>query len=129
VIGSPAARRCALRGEGPVEFAILVFPLLLLTFMIVQASLVWYAHSVALGAATQGANVARSHESSAGAGTAAAWRFLDAIGPALGEPEVRTTMAGDRVTVVVTGRARSVLPGMTFHVRQTASGPIERWVP
>ncbi|NUT33034.1 MAG: pilus assembly protein [Hamadaea sp.] len=121
--------RRALRGEGPVEFAILTFPLLLLTFMIAQASLVWYAHSVALGAATQGANTARLYGSSASAGNDEARQFLDRIGPALVNPTVRTTVTGDRVTVVVTGEAQTIVPGVTFRVRQSASGPIERWIP
>ncbi|NUR24448.1 MAG: hypothetical protein HOV83_01100, partial [Catenulispora sp.] len=54
-----------LRGDGPVEFAILALPTLLLSFMIVQAGAVWYANSVALGAATQGATAARGYGSNA----------------------------------------------------------------
>lgn len=121
--------RRALRGEGPVEFAILTFPLLLLTFMIAQAALVWYAHSVALGAATQGANTARLYGSTAAAGDDEARQFLDHIGPALVDPAIRTTITADRVTVEVTGEAQTIIPGVTFHVRQSASGPIERWIP
>jgi Flp pilus assembly protein TadG len=112
-----------------VEFAILTGPILVLTFMIVQASLVWYAHSVALGAATQGANAARLYGSSAATGDREAQQFLDEIGPALTDTTVTTTITGNRVEVVVTGEAQSVLPWMTFRVRQTASGPVERWIP
>ncbi|NUR72215.1 MAG: pilus assembly protein [Hamadaea sp.] len=112
-----------------MEFAILTGPILVLTFMIVQASLVWYAHSVALGAATQGANSARLYGSSPAVGNAEANRFLDQIGPALTDVNVTTRIAGNRVEVVVTGRAQSVLPWLTFRVRQTASGPVERWIP
>ncbi|MEV0268783.1 MAG: pilus assembly protein [Hamadaea sp.] len=112
-----------------MEFAILTGPILTLTFMIVQASLVWYAHSVALGAATQGANAARLYGAPPATGNAEAQRFLDQIGPALTDTTVTTRISGDRVEVVVTGEAQSVLPWLTFHVRQTASGPIERWIP
>lgn len=117
-----------LRGEGPVEFAILTFPILLFTFMLIQASLVWYAHSVALGAATQGANAGRLYGSSAAAGRAKANDFLDRIGPALTDRVVTVTVTGNQVTVVVRGKARSVIPGMTFTVTQSASGPVERFV-
>jgi len=112
-----------------VEFAILTGPILVLTFMIVQASLVWYAHTVALGAATQGANAARLYGATPAAGDAKAQQFLDEIGPALTDTSVRTTVSGNRVEVVVTGEAQSVLPWMTFRVRQSASGPVERWLP
>lgn len=118
-----------LRGEGPVEFAILTFPLLLLTFMLIQASLVWYAHSVALGAATQGANAGRLYGSSTAIGRAKAVDFLDRVGPALSDPVVTASVAGNEVTVVVRGKARSILPGLTFTVTQSASGPVERFVP
>lgn len=118
-----------LRGEGPVEFAILAFPFLLFTFMLIQAALVWYAHSVALGAATQGANTGRLYGAPVGAGSAKAGDFLDRIGPALTDTTVTTTVGGNVVTVTVRGKARSVIPGMTFSVTQSASGPVERFVP
>ena len=122
-------RTPGLRGEGPVEFAILAFPLLLFTFMLVQASLVWYAHSVALGAATQGANTGRLYGSSAGAGRTKAMQFLDRVGPALTDPVVTSSTGGNQVTIVVRGKARSIIPGLTFTVTQSASGPVERFVP
>jgi Flp pilus assembly protein TadG len=122
-------RRGLDRGEGPVEFAILAFPLLILTFMLVQASLVWYAHSVALGAATQGANAGRLYGSSAGAGRTKALDFLDRVGPALADPVVTARLSNNEVTVVVRGKARSVIPGMSFTVTQSASGPVERFIP
>jgi Flp pilus assembly protein TadG len=118
-----------LRGEGPVEFAILAFPLLLFTFMLVQASLVWYAHSVALGAATQGANTGRLFGSSAAAGRTKALDFLARVGPAMTDPVVTARITGNEVTVVVRGKARTVIPGMTFTVTQSASGPVERFIP
>jgi Flp pilus assembly protein TadG len=120
--------RRGLRGEGPVEFAILTFPILLFTFMLIQASLVWYAHSVALGAATQGANAGRLYGSSPAAGRAKANDFLDRIGPALTDRVVTATVTGNDVTVVVRATARSVIPGRTFTVTQSASGPVERFV-
>lgn len=118
-----------LRGEGPVEFAILTFPMLLFTFMLVQASLVWYAHSVALGAATQGANAGRLYGSSPNAGRTRAVQFLDRVGPALRDPAVTASINGNQVTVVVRGKARTVIPGLTFNVTQSASGPVERFIP
>jgi Flp pilus assembly protein TadG len=117
------------RGEGPVEFAILAFPMLLFTFMLVQAALVWYAHSVALGAATQGANAGRLYGSSASAGRTKAADFLHRVGPAMTDTVVTSQVRGNEVTVVVSGKARSVIPGMSFTVTQSASGPVERFIP
>lgn len=126
---SRARAPLSLKGEGPVEFAILAFPILVLTFMLVQAALVWYAHSVALGAATQGANAARLYGSSPTIGYLRANAFLNRVGPALTDTNVRPVQSGNSVTVTVTGKARSIIPGMTFNVTQSATGPIERFVP
>ncbi|MEK8106558.1 TadE family protein [Micromonospora sp. M12] len=42
------------RGSSPVEFAVIALPMILLTFLVVQAGLIFFAQSIALGAATQG---------------------------------------------------------------------------
>lgn len=117
-----------LRGDGPVEFAILALPTLLLSFMLVQAGAVWYANSVALGAATQGANAARSYGSNAGAGTTRANQFLVQIG-VLTKTHVETRQQGNEMICVVSGTAPQIIPGFTFTVTKSARGPIERWVP
>lgn len=116
-------------GAHTIEFAIVALPLLVVTFMVVQAALVFHARSMALAAATQGANVARAYGSSAAAGKTKAEGFLDAIGQGLQSPEVEVTTSGTDMTVTVSGQAPSIIPFMTFNVTQTASGPIERFVP
>nr|WP_285558811.1 pilus assembly protein [Actinoplanes regularis] len=98
---------------------------LVLAFAVVQAGFVYYAHSVALGAATQGVNAARGYNSSAGAGQAHAEAFLSQAGSGLVNQHVTVSRNGDRATVVVTGKAVSVLPGLTFSVRKTAYAPVE----
>ena len=114
------------RGISPVEFAIIASAMFLLTFTVVQVALVYYAHSLALGAATQGVNAARGYQSSAGAGESHARQFLSRAGSGLLDEQVNASRGGEQVTVVVTGRAVSVLPGMTFTVRKSAHGPVER---
>jgi Flp pilus assembly protein TadG len=116
-------------GAHTVEFAIVALPLLIVTFMVIQAALVFHARSMALAAATQGAQVARAYGSSLAAGKTKAEGFLDAVGQGLHDPEVEVVTSGTDVTVTVSGTAPSVIPFMTFNVRQTASGPIERFVP
>lgn len=116
-------------GGAAVEFAVVALPLLLITFMVVQASLVFYARSTALAAATQGANAARAYNADLSAGTAKAYSFLNQVGGGLQNPTATTTSAGNGVRVTVTGDAISVLPWLSFEVTQSASGPIERFVP
>jgi Flp pilus assembly protein TadG len=115
-------------GAHTVEFAIVALPLLIVTWMVIQAAFVFHARSMALAAATQGANVARAYGSSLAAGKTKAEGFLDTIGQGLRDPEVEVTTSGTDVTVTVRGTAPSIIPFMTFDVTQSASGPVERFV-
>lgn len=116
------------RGAAVVEFAIVALPLLIITFMLVQAALVFYARSTALAAATQGANAARSYNADTSAGQQRAQNFLTQAGGGLRDHDITTQYTPTDVTVTVRGRAVSVLPGLTFDVEQSASGPIERFI-
>lgn len=116
------------RGAQTVEFAIVALPLLIVTFMVIQAAFVFHARSVALAAATQGAQVARAYRSSPAAGKTKAEGFLEDLGRGLRDSEVEVVISGTDVTVTVRGRAPSIIPFLTFDVTQTASGPIERFV-
>jgi Flp pilus assembly protein TadG len=117
-------------GAHTIEFAIVALPLLLVTFMVTQAALVFHARSTALAAATQGANVARAYGSTLAAGKTKSEDFLEQIGQGLRETEVEVTQndAGTDVTVTVRGVAPSIIPFMTFEISQRASGPKERFV-
>jgi Flp pilus assembly protein TadG len=118
------------RGSGPVEFAILIVPLLLLTFIAAQAAFVFNARSTALGAATQGSNAARAYNAGPTAGVDRANAFLTQVqGGGLRNANVTMTTTGTEVTVTVTGTAVSIFPGLNFEVWQQSSGPVERWIP
>ncbi|WP_186316039.1 TadE/TadG family type IV pilus assembly protein [Catellatospora sichuanensis] len=126
------SRACPDRGGGAVEFAIIAAPLLLVSLMVVQTALVFYARSIALAAATQGANAGRQQGSTNDTARANANDFLRVIGPGLQNPVVTVDrdLADTEVTVVVTGRAVSLLPFLNpFEITQQAHGPVERWVP
>jgi Flp pilus assembly protein TadG len=124
--GGRAMRGDGQRGSNPVEFAIVATMMLTLAFIVVQAALVFYAQSIALGAATQGVNAARGYQSSAGAGENHAQDFLAAAGTGLTDQRVSASRGGTEVSVTVSGRAISVLPYVNFTVRRTAHGPVER---
>lgn len=109
-----------------MEFAIIASAMLLLAFAVVQASLVYYAHSIALGAATQGVNEARGYRANAAGGERHAREFLAAAGTGLNNQDVDVVRSAVAVTATVRGQAISVLPGLSFSVRKTAHGPVER---
>jgi Flp pilus assembly protein TadG len=115
------------RGSGPVEFAVLAFPLLLLTFMVVQAAFVFYARSTALAAATQGANAARAYNAPLASGSAKANDFLTRIGPGLKNPSVTLRSTGTQVTVTVSGEAQTILPSCAFRSRKALRGRSKRF--
>lgn len=122
-------RQRADRGGGPVEFAVLALPILVLTFVVAQAALVFYARSTALAAATQGANAARAYNAPTNAGVVKANDFLADVGNGLQNPVVTFSTTGTEVTITVTGQARTIIPGLSFTVTHSASGPVERFVP
>jgi Flp pilus assembly protein TadG len=110
---------------------VIVFPVILLVILvIVQASLYYVAHNLALAAARQGADVAREYNSTDGEGSAAALALISQDGSGmLAEARVLASTTGTTVTVTVTGHAWSVLPGLPSSVSETVQEPVERFMP
>ncbi|MEA2703144.1 MAG: hypothetical protein QOD63_1089 [Actinomycetota bacterium] len=113
-------------GSSTLEFVILMPVLLLLLFGCVQGALWYHARNLALSAATEGLQAARTEQGTATAGERSATSFLTRAGGLTG-----STVAVDKtpvtVTVTVTGTAPSILPGLLdLSVSQTAVGPVER---
>jgi Flp pilus assembly protein TadG len=110
---------------------VIAFPvLLLLIFSLVQASLYFYARSLALAAAQEGVRAARAENADLPDGAARARQFLaDSAGDSLRATTVNTgESTPTRVRVRVTGRSLSVLPGVSgLLVAQEASGSKERF--
>jgi Flp pilus assembly protein TadG len=115
------------RGSVTLEISILAPALLLLVFSIVQVSLWSYARSLALGAAQEGVAAGRSYGGVPESGVRRANEFLTSgAGDSLHETEVRARITGSVLTVEVSGRSLSVLPGVAgLPVRQSADGPLE----
>lgn len=116
------------RGAAALELAI-AFPVILLTvMMLIQAGLWFYARSVALGAAQEGAREGRVQPASAERARSAAEDFLTQtaqdllVGTAVDVGASPTT-----IEVTVTGTSISLFPGAAgWSVAQTAVGPMER---
>ncbi|MBM0260651.1 pilus assembly protein [Micromonospora sp. 4G55] len=118
------------RGANPVELAVVMPAVLVLLFASVQVAAWFVARSTALNAAQSGVNAQRVLQAPAGAGEARATRFLGAAGDWLvgwDSPGPTCVTGATEVTCTVTGRSLSVIPGVSFRVRQTAHGTIERW--
>src|SRR3954447_6860693 len=129
--GRLLSRLRAERGSVSLEMAI-VFPVVLLLIMTsIQVALWFYARSVALGAAQEGAREGRLQPASTERAQAAADSFLDRAGQDLiNESDVSVAGSPTAIEVTVTGRSLSLVPGLDgWSVSQTAVGPIEQLTP
>jgi Flp pilus assembly protein TadG len=115
-------------GSSTVE-VVIVFPLLILTLMLVFQFAFWYhARHVALAAAEEGARAARVDTGTAAAGAARAERFVRDLGPSvIVNPKVSASRNLDVARVEVSGQARNVVPGLRLPIRQVSQGPVERF--
>ncbi|WP_329522170.1 pilus assembly protein [Spirillospora sp. NBC_01491] len=112
-------------GSATVSIAI-VFPAAGVLFLaLAQAVMVSVARDVALAAAEEGLRTARGHEGTPAQGHAAAADFARHE-PVLQSPSVSVS-GTTTVSVRVSGRAPSVLPGVHIAVSQAAHGPRERF--
>ena len=111
--------------------AAIIFPLLLLlTMTVFQVALWWHARHVAQAAAQEGARTARAYQSTAAAGQARAEDYLSALASRLlPQRTVTVSRTPTEVTVSVDARVVGIVPGLRLQVSETASGPVERYVP
>ncbi|ADB73452.1 TadE family protein [Geodermatophilus obscurus DSM 43160] len=119
------------RGAASVELAVTFPVVLLLVMTLIQAALWFYARSVALGAAQEGAREGRVQPASTARAQAAAEGFLDqTAADLLSSRDVAVTGSATTVAVTVTGTSISLFPGLSgWSVTQTAVGPVERPTP
>ncbi|WP_320067474.1 TadE family protein [Micromonospora sp. RTGN7] len=120
------------RGANPVELAVVMPAILVLLFASIQAAVWFVARATALNAAQSAVNAQRVHQAPAGAGEARAVAFLNAAGDWLvgwdsPGPDCVIDIDTTEVVCTVTGTSLSVIPLVSFPVRQTAHGTVERW--
>jgi Flp pilus assembly protein TadG len=130
--GSRAHRRlCGERGAASVELAVTFPVVLLLVMTLIQGALWFYARSVALGAAQEGAREGRVQPASTARAQSAAEGFLDQTAQdLLTGRDVAVNGTPSSIEVTVTGTSLSLFPGLSgWSVTQTAVGPIERPTP
>ena len=115
------------RGAATVEVAGNLALMLLTVSVGVQVAAWGLAALGAHYSANQAANSARLHGSDAAAGQANGYTMLNsAVGTALRDPTVSVTRTATTVTATVTGRAASIIPGISPPVTVTVHVPVER---
>ena len=119
------------RGATSVVETVLVAPALLFALMlIVQFGLVFHAQNVAENAAQEGAAAARRFDGSQATAVSTTRTFLAELGPRMITDRTVTVDRGsETASVTVTGTVISLVPGFHLTVRETAAGPVERYVP
>lgn len=102
--------------------------LLLLVFGGVQITTYFTARTVALSAAQAGVAAERSYDAVPGSGVTRAEEFLAGAGDWLVNARVSEPV-GDETEVFITveGEALSIIPGVSWEIRQTARGTRERF--
>jgi Flp pilus assembly protein TadG len=116
------------RGSVTIEAVILMPLLFLMIFAIVQAGLYYHAQSTARSIANGAVQVTRVEGGTEAAGRADAVARLDSVGTELiSNRNIAVDRGPEQSTVTITGRAPSII-GIPLTVRQTATGPTERWV-
>jgi Flp pilus assembly protein TadG len=108
---------------------VIIFPIVLLVSLAaVQAGLWMYARSLCLAAAQEGALVGATLGSSPAQAERAAVAFIEDAAPRFAQvPVVEVARGAEQVTVTVTARIPTVLPGFLDQVDQTAALPVERY--
>jgi Flp pilus assembly protein TadG len=136
--GGPALARGpgADRGSSAVELVVLAPMLLALIWLIIQYALYYQGRQVALAAAQIGARVARQDASTVPGWRAVAEHSAESYYAGLGTrvlggavTAVAAPVGVSEVKVTVTGRAASIMFGLTLTIHETASGPVECFRP
>jgi Flp pilus assembly protein TadG len=116
------------RGSVSAELVIATPLLLLLIMSVVQFAIWEHATHVADAVAQQGLAVGRLQGESAAAGQAEAQSVLNQLGTGvLISPEITATKTAATTTLVVTGRAESIIGLFSLPVKATATGPTEAY--
>jgi Flp pilus assembly protein TadG len=120
------------RGAGSAEIVIAVPLLMLLILLVIQFAIWEHAEAIAHATAEEALAAARVQGGTAATGQQRAAQVISQLGSSvLNGPQVSVTMTAADVTVQVTGTAEQVLPvpGLSFPVTATVTGPVERFVP
>lgn len=125
-----------MRGDGrgddgalTLSYAV-IMPVFLAAILVIVQACVWYlARETAIAAARQGADVARTAHPPPGRGVQAAVAFARRAAPGflLGPTASAAGSSAATVTIRVSGRVPSLVPGMVLTVSEVVTAPVERF--
>lgn len=123
-----APRRASERGSATLETSILFPALMVLVFIVFQAGLWFFARTVALASAEEGARAAATENATSSDGKTTANSFIERNSSQLiTHVMVTASRSSTQATVTVTGRSLSIVPGMEgIWIEQSATIPVER---
>jgi hypothetical protein len=110
---------------------VIATPLLLFMIMLIVQAAVWmHGVHVAQAAATRALDAARTQDGTAATGKTVGADTLTALGGGvLREPRIEVTRTAVDVRVEIQATAVTVVPGLSWPVHATATGPVERFTP
>lgn len=113
-----------------LEVVIVIPALFIVMMVIIQFGLMFHAKSVAEAAAQEGASVARHFDGTAGKGEQRARAYLTSVSSGtLTTSSVSGSRTATTASVTVTGSVVRLVPLIDLTVTETATGPVERYVP
>lgn len=101
----------------------------MLIFLIIQLGLWGSARSVAAHSAREGATAEALYQSTSSASQVTNAALADNAGGLLRDYHVSTSRTGQTITVTVTGKSLSLVPFYSPTITQSATVPIEQYVP
>jgi TadE-like protein len=115
-------------GSASIEFAITAVAVMAVIFTAIQAATWFWARSIALAAAQEGADAQRAYNASPGAGQARAQAFITSTKDGLTNTTITVTADPAGVQVTVRGHCLTILPGFcnAFPVAATVHGTTEK---
>lgn len=118
------------RDEGWAGTVVLLLGTLFLLLGAFQGALWANGSNLAEASAHAGYTTARSYNATPQSGKNAALALLAGVPGSLSDVQVTVTRTATTATVNVSGRVKSIIPGIDMpRVTQTSEGPVERWVP
>jgi Flp pilus assembly protein TadG len=109
---------------------VVIMPVFLAAILVIVQACVWYlARETAIAAARQGADVARTAHPPPGRGVPAAVAFARRAAPGflLAPTASSAGSSAATVTIRVSGRVPSLVPGMVITVSEVVTAPVERF--
>jgi Flp pilus assembly protein TadG len=132
----PVRRRCRRlhtssdRGFTALEATIAIPVAFTLILIAIQFVLIWHARHVATDAAQDALHAAAGYRSTAALGRAVAEDQLATVAPhLLTGTQVAVNRDAATVIVRVRGTVESVVPFLSFHIDETATGAVEQYQP